>query len=135
MPTALGYVRKFSGAIVVKEMHAIVKANGEIGLAVVVKIARRATEPAALNCQTRSSCFVFEFSVARVVQKPQRPAFGCTHQKQIRLAVAVVIEKTCAGAWPSSNRLRGIRVTGIAAGAFSKPFFGYSASENFPWSP
>ena len=59
-----GYVCEFSGALIMKKMNAIAHADREIWLAVVIKIADRASQAARSSGQARPASLVLKFPIA-----------------------------------------------------------------------
>lgn len=77
-------------------------------MAVVIEIARGAAEAAAADGEASFGSDVGKFAVAEIAKQMAGAIGGCADEKEIRLAVAVVIEEAGAGgrADGSSGRSR-----------------------------
>ena len=75
-----------------KKLEAAVEADGEIGVAVIIVIARGATDRMRLDFQSRGVRDIFEAAIAKIaVERGGAAAIGIG-EEQIRFAIAVVIE-------------------------------------------
>src|SRR6516165_10302561 len=92
-----GYVDKFAAAVIVKKANASGFAHGQIGPSIVVEIAGGAPKAGANSRQAGFFSSVRELAVSQIAQQVALP-FPGTDEKQIGLAVAVIVEKTGAAA-------------------------------------
>ena len=90
------YIREFS-AVVMKQANAVGLANRQIRRAIVIKIARGAAQPGTNSAQSRLAGHIFELPTAHILQHPAL-SFSRGHQKQIRLAIPIVVKHANAGA-------------------------------------
>src|SRR5215831_17771362 len=92
-----GYVDKFAAAVIVEKANASGFAHGQIGPPIVVEIARGAPKARGNSRQAGFFGSVRELAVSQIAQQVALP-FPATDEKQIGLAVAVIVEKTGAAA-------------------------------------
>src|SRR5690348_6628637 len=94
------HISKFSSAFVVIQTNAIGKTDRQVSMAVIVEIARCASQTTASQFKSRFSAYVGEFSVAKIVKQAAGSFVRTADEKEIWPAVAVVVEETRAGARP-----------------------------------
>ena len=91
-------VLKFSVALIAQEVHAVLETDAKVRVTVVIEIAGGASETRATESETAALRHVLKPALSDVVQQPARTVGGRAHQEKVRLAVAVIIEKTRARA-------------------------------------
>src|SRR5450432_202559 len=100
----LRYIDEFAVAlvagIVAQQMYAVAEAHREIGVAIVIEIARGATQAAALQRNPYGLRDVREPSATEIVKQATGTVRRRAHQEKIRLVVAVVVDEAgaCTGA-------------------------------------
>ena len=109
-----------------QQMDAIAEADGEIGVAVVVEIARGAAETAAGRAIPAGCVTSAKRPSPRLCSRRLVPSARRADEEEIGLAVAVVVDEAGAGAWAercsaaacgSCDTGCSLNVTVIAAGA------------------
>ena len=106
-PNCLRHILERRVALIPQQMNSVAQAYDQIRVAIVVKISRRATQPASAQHQLRRLRDVSEVSAADVVQQ-LTGSIGCgANEKEIGLAIAVIVEKARTGAGTRQLRRTG----------------------------
>ncbi len=100
----LRHVFKFALAVIAKEADTIAEADGEIGVAVVIEITGGAAEATPRDFETGCLRDVLEAPTSEIVEQAACAAGGAADEKQIGLAVTVIVEEASTGA---GSRRRG----------------------------
>ena len=87
------HIFKLAVALVAQQLHAVAQADGQIGVAVIVKVARGAAQAAAMQARPASCVTSAKRPSPRLCSRRLVPSALRAHQKEIRLAIAVVIDE------------------------------------------